>query len=167
VVAARSTGTSFSIRRASPDDYPWIITIGALVYHDLGDYAQILPSWLAQPGVLVWIESEHDTPRGFAVLGFYTEPAGALQVPVADLLAIAVAPHYQRRGVGTALLGHVISVASRVGPSNHIHELRLTVAETNRIGMDMYERAGFRVVEDATGSYAGGQRAIRMARPLP
>ena len=141
---------------------------GALVYQDLGNYDQILPSWLAQPGVLAWIDDDPSgVARGFALLGFYMEPTATGQLPVADLLAIAVAPRYQRQGIGTALLEHVIAVASRVGPANQIHELRLTVAEGNRIGQRMYERARFRIVDVATGHYAGGQRAIRMIRPLP
>jgi ribosomal protein S18 acetylase RimI-like enzyme len=156
------------IRRATPADYPWMVATGALVYQDLGNYDQILPSWLAQPGVLAWIDDDAaGQARGFALLGFYMEPHGRVQVPVADLLAIAVAPAHQRLGIGTALLHHVIAVAGRVGPANQIHELRLTVAEDNPIGQRMYDRAGFRVVDVATGNYARGQRAIRMVRPLP
>jgi ribosomal protein S18 acetylase RimI-like enzyme len=145
-----------------------MVATGALVYQDLGNYDQILPSWLAQPGVLAWMDDHPaGVPRGFALLGFYMESAGARQVPVADLLAIAVAPHHQRQGIGQALLDHVIAMAGRVGPQNHIHELRLTVAEDNQIGQRMYDRAGFRVVDAATGTYTRGQRAIRMVRPLP
>lgn len=156
------------IRRATAADHPWMVATAALVYQDLGNYEQILPSWLAQPGVLGWLEvADDDTPRGFTLLGFYMEPHGAAQVPVADLLALAVAPHHQRQGIGTALLAQVIAVAGRVGPPNHIHELRLTVAHDNIGGQRMYERAGFRVVDPASGTYAGGQRAIRMVRPLP
>jgi ribosomal protein S18 acetylase RimI-like enzyme len=158
------------IRRATTDDYPWMVATGALVSKDLGNYDQILPSWLAQPGVLAWIDdSPEGAARGFALLGFYMEPSSdrATQVPVADLLAIAVAPHHQRLGIGTALLHQVIAVAARVGPQNHIDELRLTVAEDNQIGQRMYERAGFRVVDAIAGTYAGGQRALRMVRRLP
>src|ERR1700730_14580348 len=99
------------IRRAEVSDHPWIIASGAEAYHDLGDYTRILPSWLEQPGVLAWID--HDVQgrgRGFAMLGFYTEdPTGARSVGgtqhvVADLLALAVLPLYQRRGIGGKLL---------------------------------------------------------------
>jgi len=158
------------IRRATPADYPWMVATGAQVYQDLGNYDQILPSWLAQPGVLAWIDEGPDgAPRGFALLGFYMEPAGSggAQAAVADLLAIAVAAPHQRRGIGSALLQQVISVAGRVGPQNRIDELRLTVAEHNVVGQRMYDRAGFRVVDAATGHYAGGQRALRMVRRLP
>jgi len=158
------------IRRAEVADYPWIIATGAEAYRDLGDYTRILPSWLEQPGVLAWIDQDmQGRGRGFAMLGFYMEdPTGSgTGVPqvVADLLALAVLPAQQRKGIGTRLLEHVIEVAERVAPSSRIDSLRLTVAETNVGAQRMYARAGFRVI-DGSATYDRGQRALRMARPL-
>ena len=159
------------IRRAELQDHPWIIATGADAYLDLGDYRRILPSWLEQPGVLAWID--HDaarTSRGFAMLGFYMEDpkttggSGPPQV-IADLLALAVVPAFQRRGIGGKLLNHVIEVAERVAPSSHIGTLRLTVAENNVGAQKLYERTGFTIV-DGSASYDNGQRALRMSRPL-
>ena len=159
------------IRRAELSDHPWIVATGAEAYADLGDYTRILPSWLEQPGVLAWID--HDVSgkgRGFAMLGFYMEdPTGrgslADQVVIADLLALAVLPSQQKRGIGSRLLSHVIEVAERVAPTSRIDALRLTVSETNTGAQRMYARAGFRMV-DASATYDRGQRALRMARPL-
>ena len=153
------------IRRAEAADHPWIIASGAEAYRDLGDYTRILPSWLEQPGVLAWID--HDLQgrgRAFAMLGFYMEPNSNAEV-VADLLALAVLPAYQRRGIGTKLLAHVIEVAERVAPSSRISALRLTVAESNIAAQRLYARAGFRIVE-GSATYDRGQRALRMARKL-
>jgi ribosomal protein S18 acetylase RimI-like enzyme len=157
------------IRRAEVQDHPWIVASGAEAYADLGDYTRILPSWLEQPGVLAWID--HDVQgrgRGFAMLGFYTEEgsreAGKQQV-VADLLALAVLPLYQRKGIGSKLLAHVIDVAERVAPSSHISQLRLTVAENNVGAQRLYARAGFHIVE-GSATYDRGQRALRMVRAL-
>jgi ribosomal protein S18 acetylase RimI-like enzyme len=149
------------IRRAEVADHPWIIATGAEAYADLGDYTRILPSWI-----------DHDMQgrgRGFAMLGFYMEdPTGTGQGPsqvVADLLALAVLPSQQRRGIGNKLLAHVIEVAERVAPASRIETLRLTVAETNTGAQRMYARAGFRMVE-GSATYDRGQRALRMARTL-
>jgi ribosomal protein S18 acetylase RimI-like enzyme len=155
------------IRRAEAADHPWIIATGAEAYRDLGDYTRILPSWLEQPGVLAWIDQDgQGRGRGFAMLGFYMEDTGngAPQV-VADLLALAVLPGYQNKGIGTQLLEHVIEVAERVAPSSHITQLRLTVAETNLGAQRLYARNGFRVV-DGSATYDRGQKALRMARSL-
>lgn len=162
------------IRRAELADHPWIIATGAEAYRDLGDYTRILPSWLEQPGVLGWIDYDvHGRGRGFAMLGFYLDEPngaptgahdGAAQV-IADLLALAVLPSFQRRGIGTKLLHHVIEVAERVAPSSHIQSLRLTVAESNTGAQRLYARYGFRII-DGSATYDRGQRALRMARPL-
>ena len=157
------------IRRAELQDHPWIVATGAEAYRDLGDYTRILPSWLEQPGVLAWIEQDPlGHGRGFAMLGFYTEdPTRGLasQQVIADLLALAVLPAFQRHGIGTKLLDHVIEVAERVAPSSQITHLRLTVAEDNIGAQRLYARTGFTVV-DGSATYDRGQRALRMARPL-
>jgi len=159
-----------------------MVTVGADAYRDLGDYTRILPSWLEQPGVLAWID--HDIQgrgRGFAMLGFYTEDTsrapGAPDAPppvadgtirqqvIADLLALAVIPAYQGRGIGTRLLTHVIEVAERVAPASHISQLRLTVAENNTGAQRLYARNGFAAI-DGLATYDRGQRALRMVRPL-
>lgn len=155
------------IRRAEIQDHPWIIATGAEAYRELGDYTRILPSWLEQPGVLAWIDEDAQSQgRGFAMLGFYMEPSetNAQQV-IADLLALAVLPAHQRRGIGSRLLEHVIEVAERVAPASRIAHLRLTVAEDNIAAQRLYERAGFCIV-DGSASYDRGQRALRMARRL-
>ena len=158
------------IRRAEVADHPWIIATGAEAYRDLGDYTRILPSWLEQPGVLAWIDHEladRSSGRGFAMLGFYLEDPGATGVPqvIADLLALAVIPSHQGRGIGGRLLAHVIDVATRVGPASKIDTLRLTVSETNIGAQQLYLRNGFSVV-DGSAAYDRGQRALRMSRPL-
>jgi ribosomal protein S18 acetylase RimI-like enzyme len=153
------------IRRAEVQDYPWIIATGAEAYRDLGDYTRILPSWLEQPGVLAWIDQDSaGRGRGFAMLGFYSEDVAGKQV-VADLLALAVLPIFQKKGIGSGLLDHVIEVAERVAPASHISQLRLTVAENNVGAQRLYARTGFRIV-DGSATYDRGQRALRMARPL-
>ncbi len=157
------------IRRAEVRDHPWIVQAGAEAYADLGDYTRILPSWLEQPGVLAWIDQDvQGRGRGFAMLGFYAEQVpgtAGVQHVVADLLALAVLPQYQRKGIGSKLLDHVIEVAERVAPASHISQLRLTVAEHNTGAQRLYARAGFHVV-DGAAHYDRGQRALRMVRQL-
>jgi ribosomal protein S18 acetylase RimI-like enzyme len=162
------------IRRATGADHTWIANVAADVYGDLGDYGSIIRSWLAHPGVLTYLDEtargnghSANLSRGFTLLGFYEPGIGQPAPYVADLLAIAVARPHQRTGVGTALLEHAIHLAGLATRAGRAVEMRLTVAETNQVGRRFFTSFGFRVLDEDHGFYDGGQRAIRMVRPLP
>ncbi len=153
-------------------------SLASVVYKDLGDYTQILPSWLGHSGVLAYLDEVGGSDRvangpiskatkskqGFILLGFY-EPSGE-SVTVADLLAIAIEPDRQRQGLGRCLLRYAIELATMIGARNKINEIRLTVADSNTPGRRLFTSAGFQVLDANHGVYDGGQRAIRMTRTL-
>jgi ribosomal protein S18 acetylase RimI-like enzyme len=144
-----------------------MIDLGSEVYAQLGDYREILPAWIDHPGVSSFIHADDATKErhGFTLVGFYDAPdlPGGL---VADLMAIAVAPAHQRKGIGHRLLEHAIDFATRAGEHVAVPELRLTVAESNTGAHKLFQGFGF-LVHDAThGVYDSGQRAIRMKRSL-
>src|SRR5262249_8998986 len=112
------------------------------------------------------LDTDGATRRGFILIGFY-EPADDRRGDyVADLLAIAVAPEFQRHGVGTDLLQYAIEFATLAGARAPVSELRLTVADTNRGARRLFTRMAFEIIDEEHGMYDGGQRAIRMARRL-
>jgi ribosomal protein S18 acetylase RimI-like enzyme len=159
------------IRRATPLDADWIRDTAALVYAALGDYGRVIPGWVAHPGVVSYVESsDEDVRRGFILLGFYapwtvSETERSSIHPgelVADLLAIAVAPEHQRRGVGKTLLGFAIDLVREASVRAPVRELRLTVADTNAGAQRLFDAFGFEVLDENHGAYDGGQRAIRM-----
>ncbi len=165
------------IRRAVAEDEGWIRSTAASVYAHFGDYGKIIPSWMSHPGVLTFVEcadpdaaaagvAAADPRRGFILLGFY-EPADVARGHyVADLLAIAVAPDYQKSGVGRRLLDYAIDLATLAGQRVPVPEIRLTVADTNDRARRMFTNAGFQILDPEHGAYDGGQRAIRMRRVL-
>ena len=158
------------IRRASAADHPWIAAVAADVYGDLGDYGTIIRSWLGHPGVLTYLDEMREgastLPRGFTLLGFYEPPGAEAGSTIADLLAIAVDRPYQRHRIGSRLLEHAIHLAGLSRDGTRIREIRLTVADSNQIGQRFFASFGFQVLDENHGHYDGGQRAIRMARPL-
>jgi ribosomal protein S18 acetylase RimI-like enzyme len=153
------------IRRATAEDADWIREVAADVYASFGDYGTIIPSWLKHPGVLAFIEEERER-RGFILVGFY-EPKGAPKgTYIADLLAIAVAPAHQRKGVGRMLLEYAVDLATLAGRRVAVPEIRLTVADTNASAQRLFTAAGFEMIDEHHGRYDGGQRAIRMRKIL-
>jgi ribosomal protein S18 acetylase RimI-like enzyme len=157
------------IRRGFPEDAEWIRETAALVYAPLGDYRTIIPSWMAHPGVLTFLDVDDDGPlrRGFILLGFYEpsdRPEGGY---VADLIAIGVAPPFQRLGSGKRLMGYALDLATLAGKRALVPEIRLTVAEDNARARRLFHHFGFEVLDAQHGAYDGGQRAIRMRCRLP
>jgi ribosomal protein S18 acetylase RimI-like enzyme len=152
------------IRRATSLDEPWLVDLGGRAFAMLGDYRMVLPAWLEQPNVTAWVEEHAGQRRGFSVIGFFEDEL--LRGAVADLLALAVEPAWQRRGLGRALLDHAVAVASATARAGRLCELRLCVADDNYVGQRLYGSTGFQRVPGEFGSYAGGQRAIRMVYPL-
>lgn len=153
------------IRRSVIADHRWITDLSALVYGELGDYSTIIPAWLEHPGVLSYLDEQHDR-RGFIILGFFEEAGTSDRRCIADLLAIAVEPHYQRRGIGRRLLDFAIRVAAAASDPSGVAEIRLTVPENNAVGQRLYTSTGFEVLDPEYGAYDGGQRAIRMTKRL-
>jgi len=70
----------------------------------------------------------------------------------AAVFGMFVAPEHARRGIGVALLAHLVADVRR---DPRILQLILTVTETNLSARTLYERAGFR-------SFGVEPRAIRV-----
>lgn len=85
---------------------------------------------LAQPGVagLMWTPAE---PQGFILIRAVADEA--------EILTLAVAPVYRRRGVAAMLLGEAIRLLRAGGT----HRLFLEVAADNPAAIGLYRAAGF------------------------
>lgn len=160
-----------------------MVDVGAEVYAPLGDYRAILPDWVRHPGVFGFVFQDERAgagPLGYILVGFYQPPdlprnlrgdpgeisAAPREIHVADLLAIAVQPGSQGRGVGSRLLAYAIDLALVAGDRMFVPEIRLTVADSNEGARRLFERHGFEVIDAAHGEYDGGQIAVRMRRRL-
>jgi ribosomal-protein-alanine N-acetyltransferase len=119
---------------------------------------------MVHPAVMTFIAEEDGKPVGFTMLGLYVPDR--TRGYVADLLAIAVAPTAQGRGLGKQLLDHVLVTAGTLGKRMPVQEIRLDVADTNTRGRRLFESRGFELAKEDHGTYQGGQRALRMRKAL-
>lgn len=79
-----------------------------------------------------WVAERHGELAGFAGLG-----------PGGYVASLYVAPEHSRRGVGTALLAHLLETGRREG-TVHFH------AAASRLALPVFLRAGFTVSEEET-----------------
>jgi L-phenylalanine/L-methionine N-acetyltransferase len=151
-------GRDLTIRGRTPGDEPFIVALGTAAFARFGDYAPVMTGFLESPDVAAHIAWTGNDRAGFALVD---EPQAA--PGFADLVAIAVAPQHRRRGVGRALLGHVIAAREACAlPS----VLVLTVADDNTAAIALFRSFGFEMVEGSIGRYAGGQVSRRMLKRL-
>lgn len=156
-----------TIRAATPADLAFVRALAAREFAAFGDYGRIVDEWLAHDGLLTFVADGDGGPVGFTMVGFYRlEEATTPQPYAADLLAIAVSPSVQRRGVGRALLEHAVATARAARRRLPVRELRLSVADTNTRARRMFAAAGFVEEPGDHGLYDGGQRALHMVRVL-
>jgi ribosomal protein S18 acetylase RimI-like enzyme len=151
------------IRRGGGGDVEFIRTVAEQVFSHLGDYGRILPGWLLHDGVVTYIAEIDEQPIGYTMLGFYPVARGEF---VADLLAIAIGPDAQGRGVGKKLLAHAIAEARAARRRLPVRELRLSVADSNLRARRLFEQFGFKLMDGDHGVYDGGQVALHMSRKL-
>lgn len=141
----------------------FVRTVAIEVFSHFGDYGRILPTWLLHDGVLTHVAEDGERPVGYTMLGFYPIPKDEF---VADLLAIAVAPDAQGRGVGRRLLEHAIAQVHAARRRLPLRELRLSVADSNERARHLFDRFGFTLLEGDHGFYDGGQLALHMTRRI-
>lgn len=152
-------------RRGRADDTRFLAALASEAFGAYGDYAPLVTAWAADPFVETTIAEEAGAAVAVAFLAFL-KPAEAPDTRVGDLLGLAVSAPCRGRGLGAALLAHVLARARLVARRHDIEAVRLAVAEGNASARRLFESAGF-VYYDALGWYPHGQKALHMRLPLP
>lgn len=81
----------------------------------------------------------------------------------AQIYNIATAPEFRRRGIGEALLRHMIEKSEELG----LGTITLEVRSGNEAAMSLYEKMGFKKVGSRKGYYSKGKEdAVLMDRDL-
>lgn len=157
----------FRIEPGRPEDIDQVRGISGEVFAAYGDYSEILPRFYATQGVHSFVAWEGKRAVGYVLVGFMPWTGGDQEQDwwLADLLAIAVVPDRQRRGVGSQLLGRALKLVDEMTGWRDIKQTELTCAADNPAGLDFFARFGFEVIDPKHGTYSGGQAAWRLARP--
>ena len=152
------------VRISRSEDREFVHELAIDVFSIYGSYGRYLTQWFDSESVDTWIAETEQEQVGLTMIGITRHPTLAGKA-VADLLAIAVKPSYQTKGVGTILLQSAIDIAPGMPSSFPIIEMHLSVAETNARAQRLFSRRGFRMIA-GEGVYPTGQRALHMVKKL-
>jgi len=141
------------LRPMRPADLDSVVAIERAIYAhpwSLGNFRDSLNA-----GYSCWVLEAQAATIGYCVM--------MLGVGEAHLLNLSVAPACQRRGLGRAMLSHMLDRARECGA----REMLLEVRPSNVAARELYAGMGFRELSVRRGYYpsAGGREdAILMAR---
>jgi ribosomal protein S18 acetylase RimI-like enzyme len=152
------------LRPAQPDDRSFVSELAVKVFSIYGSYGRYLTDWFDEESVTTLIGEIDQERVGLLMLAArpsHIHPDRG----VAELLAIAVKPSHQSRGLGTILLEKAIEEAPRLPSPLPIVEMHLSVADGNSRAQRLFSRRGFRRT-GGEGIYPAGQRALHMVKGL-
>jgi ribosomal protein S18 acetylase RimI-like enzyme len=154
---------------AQPENVEDVRRISLTVFDEYGDYGRILPRFFTTQGVTTYVARIQQEVVGYVMLGFLPWSGGEVAGNpwIGDLLAIAVEPGHQCKGIGDALMRQVFELVGQMGEWREVREIHLTCAESNQRGRKFFARYGFDVQNPDHGNYSGGQKALRLACPVP
>lgn len=151
------TSSELSLRLARPADATTIANFS----RDLIEYGlrwrwtpKRVAASIRAPAVNVLVARFHENIAGFAIMRYGDD--------VAHLDLLAVAPPFQRAGVGRQLLEWLEKCAVVAG----IFNVTLEVRAGNEGAQLFYQRMGYRALVELPGYYQGIEAAIRMGRDL-
>jgi len=152
--------TKATIRPAKPYDKAFIAGLSGMVFGVYGPYKSTVSQWFESGVTLTLISMVGGRPAGFVMIGAL--PADEEGQTHAEVLAIAVTPEFQRRGIGRELLQFAQKEAENLGEQR----LFLHTAKENLAAQKLFLRNGFRPVQSKPRFYPSGQDALMMVNDL-
>jgi len=152
-------GLKLTLRTANPRDLPFIVELSEQVFSAYGPYDEIVARWASFAQIITVVVEEKGQLRGFAMIN---PMHGAQNEAKGELLAIAVSPEYQRRGIGKRLLGYMENVARNVG----MEEMVIHAAEINKAAHQFFAKNGFIQRGSIDSYYPRGQKVLEMSKIL-
>ncbi|NIO03302.1 MAG: GNAT family N-acetyltransferase [Proteobacteria bacterium] len=155
---------SIRIRKAFPDDLPFLRSLALEAFSTYGDYETILTGFFLSQGVYTYVAEElcEDvaTPVGILMMVIgNTKRRGPYFV---EIVAIAVDQDHRKQGIGSQMIDFAKQWPVALSEEISIAEIQLSVAEPNLRGRSFFERLGFVFLRKEPWTYPAGQKALRM-----
>ncbi|MBF0475745.1 MAG: GNAT family N-acetyltransferase [Deltaproteobacteria bacterium] len=157
VVSAKPT-TLIKIRRAKRSDALFVADLAGKVLSEYGLYDKCLPDWLFLDGIVSLIAEKRRRPVGMAIIHLPDKMDNPGLGFIVYILAMAVSPTFQRRGVGQALMRWIINYAVK----NKFENIVLHTAVANHQAINFYKKYNFEVTRLVRHYYPSGQDAFTM-----
>jgi len=151
---------NIKIRPALDMDTGYIIQLSKRLFHNYGPYDRMVAEWLESGAATVIIAQINRQTAGFAMLGYPTSRFDYFYSP--ELLALAVTPEKQRRGIGKSLLKEIEKKAVETG-TNRIF---LHTEVKNFRARRLYSKNGYIPWEIKREFYPSGQDAVVMSKEI-
>jgi ribosomal-protein-alanine N-acetyltransferase len=152
--------TKLLVRRANLSDIRFIGQLSGKVFSVYGPYRRLVPQWFESGFTVTLIAVQQSVPVGFAMIGALSD--GLQGESQCELLAIAVRPDAQRRGIGRLLLWKIEEEAGRLGEP----VLCLHTALVNLPAQELFKKHGFHSLQLKKRFYPAGQDAVMMIKDV-
>jgi ribosomal protein S18 acetylase RimI-like enzyme len=149
-----------TIRPAKPTDKAFIVGLSGKVFSIYGPYTTTVSRWFESGVTMTLISMVEGRPVGFVMIGAL--PGDREGETRAEVLAIAVTPEFQQRGIG----GELLQFAQKRVEELRESRLFLHTAKENLAAQKLFLRHGYRFVETKNGFYPSGQDALMMVNEL-
>jgi ribosomal-protein-alanine N-acetyltransferase len=148
------------IRSAGISDASFIGQLSGRVFRIYGPYEDIVSRWFQLEITATIVATMDKRPVGFAMIGDISDRWNLPQI--SELLAIAVEPEKQGRGIGDML----IREAERKALEFNIKRIFLHTAVNNLSARKLFTKNGYRILEIKRDFYPKGQDAVMMSKEI-
>jgi ribosomal-protein-alanine N-acetyltransferase len=149
------------IRDASPEDMDYMQALSRKVFGRYGSYEDMLPKWFGAGFTQTLVAQLGKRPIGFAMMGKVQRDFDSPSL--VELLAIAIEPELQHRGVGDLLMVRIL----RKAYEQNVATMVLHTSLDNSSAQKLFIKHGFVPIENKKRFYPMGQDALMMFRHIP
>ena len=148
------------IEAARAADIDFVERLSGRAFRKYGSYQKVIAQWFQSEMTETVIGHMDRRPVGFAMIGILRDETSAQNI--CELLAIAVKPTKQHKGIGQKLL----RAAEKKASGWQVERVFLHTAKDNTAARDLFTRNGYIPSELKAHFYPEGQDALVMSKAI-